>query len=164
MAATPRNVNQSVKTCQHCGETKPREEFKPHGTKRDRRHPYCLECWPIVWPELRAAQMKADREWQHRKRHGAPVERESAPKLESTRIRDWLLSLDMGRDQLGEWLGVGERAIGRWISGESKTVMFDQFDRALCHAGVPWVLRELFPELWEFDDEAVDLESEMVAA
>lgn len=48
-------------------------------------------------------------------------------------------------------LGITERSIGRWLN-ESKHVMLDVADRALCNRGTPWVLRELYPSLFDFPD------------
>jgi hypothetical protein len=95
------------------------------------------------------------------------VDLEKPPELPVEPIRKWLTEElgvppidakltreDKGKvKQIAQWLRTNDRQIHRWRSGESETTDFDAFDRCLCEAGIPWKLRELFPDLWAFDDD-----------
>jgi hypothetical protein len=47
--------------------------------------------------------------------------------------------------------GIHERAVWRWLN-ESATADLDAVDRALCNRGTPWVLRELYPHIYDLPE------------
>jgi hypothetical protein len=139
--------------------------FPLKGRKDDRRYPMCKDCYP-EYVKRRQAQSRAQNErFKQRRKHGLPTEREMVPQLPTEPIRRWLIDelgvpsieesarlsiQEMGQvEEVAQWLNVGPRQIHRWRSGETDRTSLDDFDKALCHAGVPWKLRELFPALYK---------------
>lgn len=105
-----------------------------------------------------------------------PVDHEQAPRLKVEGIRVWLRAqIELhGGAQNGNRIfcehvkasGVfpnADRTVYRWLY-ETDMVDFDTFDRFVCAYGQPWVLRELFPHLWDdlppYEDDEDDREYE----
>jgi hypothetical protein len=163
------NQRRVTKSCTSCGEKFPREEFPVRTARTDRRWPVCTACYPEYRKRLNAISEESKQRVRARRASGLPVDVEKTPPLPVGPIRRWLVDElgvppidaeltieDRGKvKQIAEWLRTNDRQIHRWRSGESETTDFDTFDRCLCEAGIPWKLRELFPELWQFDDVAV---------
>ena len=166
--ATRMNVRQQEKTCPDCQRTLDRSRFPLKGRgKDDRRYPVCEDCYPAYRVTLRERGRRQHHRDMERRKNGAPVDRERCPLLPVEPIRRWLLE-DLGvppvtapKSQenegkvkaVAEWLHIDSRQIHRWRSGEAETTSLDMLDRAFCDAGIPWMLRELFPSLWEFDED-----------
>lgn len=95
------------------------------------------------------------RGYRNRKNSPHAVVREGSRRLPIEPWRNWLLErMDAeGKEQLAFSLGVSDRIIWRWIH-ESEHADLDAIDRALCHRWTPWVLRELYPEIYDFEDAA----------
>ena len=169
-AVTRMNKTRLEKTCLICNTTKPREEFPRKGQKNDSRWPACEACYPEYRKRTNTRNSEYKRRFDERQKTGQPVEKERVPWVSTVPIRKWLIEelgvpsveaspnlspFEKGKvREVAHWLRVSDRQIHRWRSGEADTTSLDVIDRALCEAGVPWMLREMFPELWDFSDEA----------
>lgn len=128
-----------TKACPDCQRVLPWQDFPPSnfhvGTPRVKTvRPRCREC--------QSAKEKRER---LRGNARLPIEP----------WREWLhaRSAEYGDDErLAADLGVWARRLFGWRY-DNKTVPLDSVDAALCHIGQPWMLRELYPELYQFDDE-----------
>lgn len=80
--------------------------------------------------------------------------RESATKLPIGPFRDWIEQharrLSMG--ELAALLGVTERRVWAWMNTE-RVIKLNTLDRALCRAGEPGALMDLYPDLYADDEE-----------
>jgi hypothetical protein len=91
--------------------------------------------------------------WAARRRSKVAVDRERRTKLPIEPWRNWLayhFEVE-GADALSSSLGIHERAVWRWLN-ESATADLDAVDRALCNRGTPWVLRELYPHIYDLPE------------
>jgi hypothetical protein len=157
------NIMRTEKTCKGCGATKPRDEFKLKSARKDDRYPWCHDCWPIEKARRLERSRRTDEDRVKRTRAGGPVDRERQIYLDTKRIVEWIdklprdevdhLGNPIGDVQICEWLGTTTRQLFRWRNEPDVTTPLDTFDAMLVKAGVPWVLRELFPELWTFDED-----------
>lgn len=81
--------------------------------------------------------------------------RETSCRLPAEPWRAWLRS-HQGRfetsTEFAAWLGVDESSLRKWLDG-TNGVRLDAADAALCRAGEPHMLMELWPELYDFDEE-----------
>ena len=113
--------------------------------------------------------------------NGAPVDREPSTRLPAAQAVLWLgrmhwqltrgmvaeceSPLDVratgATEALAEHFGTSPRQLYRLMEGQRRrypnpnkqvTITLDMFDRWLCHAGTPWMLRELYPTLFRWDD------------
>lgn len=165
-----------TKQCKSCGKPKPIEEFKARG-RTGYRYAHCLPCLrqrEVDWDRRRKRRMRTggpvDRE-PPTKLNGATValwlgrERWRLFRSVPDEFPDFktrgLNHPKNGLDLLAVRLGTAERTLFRLLDTQQrrypirdpqKTVRLDIFDRWVCHAGEPWLLRELFPALFRFDD------------
>jgi hypothetical protein len=128
------------------------------------RWPYCEKCLPGVLSERRARQRENDRKRKIQQDASRfLVDKEKVPQIPVAPLSQWLKDLGVPESstrenagrirEFAEWLGVADRQLFRWRNGEAISASLDTVDRCLCHAGVPEKLRELWPDLYAFDDE-----------
>lgn len=152
---TGNNVFLTHRTCRgSCGRTLPREAFRKKGKRGDVRYTYCEDCWPEYVEHRRETSAGSSSKYRELRRSGDPVDREAKVWLDAHRIYEWVRTLPGSEDEIAARLGTTPRQVLRWRTGEAERTALDSFDRMLCHAGMPWVLKELFPELWEFEEDA----------
>jgi hypothetical protein len=168
----------AMKTCRGCGQVSARDNFPLKSRSTGLRWAYCEECMPAERARKRALQEASNQRRDARRAEGGPVDREPRTFLSAARIVLWLVQEERrlkrawaleaqanfkGRGLLADHLGTSERQLSRLIDGQKyqrphwnqqTTVTLDQFDKWLCHAGCPEVLKDLFPRLWEFEEEA----------
>jgi hypothetical protein len=150
-----------MKGCTGCGRMLTAESFSvrtswPDGSVRS-RHSRCAMC-----------RTKARKATERRKARAiAAVDREARTWLAIGPWRAWLSGMILGphrswqmadppaepipADFLAERLGVNPSRVWAWRHTAGR-VDIDTLDRALCHAREPWVLRELYPHLWDLDE------------
>jgi hypothetical protein len=138
--------------CHKAGIPQPSTAFYP-------RKYQCITCCRILGRESRERMLAKQRTSPY------AVDRERHIRLDGDPWRVWLWhQIDAfgglnqgGMNELSQRTNTPQRVIHRWLR-ESKRVDLDVVDRALCAFGTPWVLRELWPELYAFDDE-LDVET-----
>lgn len=89
-----------------------------------------------------------------RKRNGAPVDSEKAIRLPIGPFRSWLVELEAksSRRDVAALLGVDQKRIYAWLN-TAVVIYLDSVDSALCRAGDSYLLGELYPELYQSDEE-----------
>jgi hypothetical protein len=138
--------------CHKAGIPQPSNAFYPRKYR-------CIVCCRI--------QGRASAEKMRERQRTSPyvVDREPHLRLAGEPWRQWLWRQlesfggikNGGMNELSWRCDVDPRAIHRWLR-DSDRVDLDSVDRALCAFGTPWVLRDLYPHLYQFDDE-LDLET-----
>jgi hypothetical protein len=172
------NVTRTEKACKGCGQCLPAEEFPWKSRKAGIRWAHCETCLPAERARKRKLNDTSNMRLERRRRDGSPVDREPAVMLSGARIALWLgrearkaehanrvlgdtPARTVGWDRLAHRFGTTERQISRLVKGQMVQrpvsnqqirMPLDTLDKWLCHAGEPWTLRELFPELFRFDD------------
>jgi tagatose-1,6-bisphosphate aldolase non-catalytic subunit AgaZ/GatZ len=88
-----------------------------------------------------------------RKNSPVAVVREGSRNLPIEPWRQWLHDREeqLGHEQLVRELGIADRVIYRWLH-ESVSADLDTVDRVLCYRGTPWLLRDLYPELYDLPE------------
>lgn len=138
-----------MKTCSLCRRTLPLTAFKPRLMRgrmvvTGRCHGCDLAIRRARRVGVRAAALNA-------------VDREQPIRLEPGPFVDWLrVELDALLDHsdhptadLAALLDVTPECLRGWLRNRHQCMWLDTIDRALCQAGVPHLLRELYPGLYE---------------
>lgn len=95
------------------------------------------------------------REREQRRRARQERKRETSRRLPSEPWRTWLRSQQWRFETTTEfatWLGVDESGLTRWLDG-TNGILLDTADAVLCRIGEPQLLMELWPELYDFNEE-----------
>lgn len=139
-------ADDAMKRCQCCGADKPEREFrKRHDTGK--RRSTCLGCEA----QRRRVRYTASREQEERT---MPSDRIGDARVPLAPWREWLWrELDRlavaehpaPRVALAARLSVPDRQLYRWLFEPVETASLDMVDWALCHAGEPGLLNELYP-------------------
>lgn len=82
---------------------------------------------------------------------------EAIPRLDGAPFAGWLegqLKRYESLDHMAVALGVDESGLRKIMSG-GRGVLLDTVDRCLTRAGEPFLLEQLYPELFDFEDERV---------
>lgn len=143
-----------MKTCSNpdcpCDNPQPNSEFY---TKK-RRCRTCLLAVARAWREID----------DNRKAHGTAVEREGQQRLTIGPLRSWLRQqvqieglrdpLCDGHGVLAHKLGIHPRRLWGWLNDpDQKRVTLDAVDAAFCSFGDPSLLRDIYPELYPWDEQ-----------
>jgi hypothetical protein len=86
---------------------------------------------------------------------GRPWMRSTSRRLSLAPWRAWLLQAlaqEDGQASLANRLDVDQRRLYTWLH-DGSYVCLDTVDRALCAYGSPGALRDIYPHLFEFDEE-----------
>jgi hypothetical protein len=148
-AAIPAALNSRVcsrEDCEHQGRPQPVTSF--YRTKSS-----CRDC------SNRLSNLAHERRRALLAESECPVDHEIAGNLPIGPWREWVArQIDRAGGYNGGGLkivayeiGITERSIGRWLH-DAKYVRLDIVDKALCNCGTPWVLRELYPDLFDLPD------------
>lgn len=144
-----------TKVCSRCSEPRDVEDFAvkkrwPDGRVRYRES-RCGECRREL-DRARARRLSEARGTRRQFRNQAPVDAEPVPRLPIAPLRAWLRERERefaDRTAMAAWMGVNEKRIREWLN-ENQFVLLDTIDRVAVQIDDPWLLRELWPELYVF--------------
>lgn len=138
-----------MKRCSSCQRDLPLDDFGVAKYRPDGTRTYKGQCRPCI----RARRIVAE----HRRNASAhPVDAETELRLPVAPLRRWINEqFQDGHTMttLAEKLGVPDRTVRAWLY-ERDLARLDAVDAAFCRAGDPGLLRELWPEIFEFADAA----------